>query len=70
MHRPPAPPAERSRATRRRWLRLGRTVAVPLLLAALVTAGSPGWGSYTIKRGDTLARSRTVTARPSAAWSR
>jgi LysM repeat protein len=25
-----------------------------LLLAALVTAGSPGWGSYTIKRGDTL----------------
>jgi LysM repeat protein len=29
-------------------------VAVPLLLAALVTAGSPGWGHYTIRRGDTL----------------
>ena len=26
----------------------------PLLLAALVTAGSPGWGLYTIKHGDTL----------------
>jgi len=38
-----------------RW-RLARNVGVPLLLAALVTAGSPGWGSYTIKRGDTLGR--------------
>jgi LysM repeat protein len=34
--------------------RIGRLVAIPLLLAALVTAGSPGWGSYTIRRGDTL----------------
>jgi LysM repeat protein len=31
-----------------------RTLAVPLLLAALVTAGSPGWGLYTIRQGDTL----------------
>jgi LysM repeat protein len=29
-------------------------VGVPLLLAGLVTAGSPGWGLYTIQRGDTL----------------
>lgn len=35
-------------------LRLLRNLGVPLLLAALVTAGSPGWGLYTIKRGDTL----------------
>jgi N-acetylmuramoyl-L-alanine amidase len=39
---------------RRRLVRLSRTIGVPLLLAALVTAGSPGWGLYTIKRGDTL----------------
>jgi LysM repeat protein len=35
-------------------LRIARTAAVPLLLAALVTAGSPGWGLYTIRQGDTL----------------
>lgn len=35
-------------------MRWGRAAGVPLLLAALVTAGSPGWGLYTIKRGDTL----------------
>ena len=35
-------------------LRLARTIGAPLLLAALVTAGSPGWGLYTIKQGDTL----------------
>ena len=35
-------------------LRLARTIAVPLLLAGLVTAGSPGWGLYTIRAGDTL----------------
>jgi LysM repeat protein len=29
-------------------------VGVPLLLAAVVTAGSPGWSTYRIKRGDTL----------------
>jgi LysM repeat protein len=48
----------RDTARRRRRVlrlrRLGRLVAVPVLLAALVTAGSPGWGSYTIRRGDTL----------------
>ncbi|MGH8970853.1 MAG: LysM peptidoglycan-binding domain-containing protein, partial [Actinomycetes bacterium] len=42
-------------ASRRRTLvRVGRAVGVPLLLAGLVTAGSPGWGSYTIRNGDTL----------------
>ena len=35
-------------------LRIARTTAVPLLLAGLVTAGSPGWGLYTIRAGDTL----------------
>lgn len=29
-------------------------VGVPLLLAAVVTAGSPGWSTYRIKSGDTL----------------
>lgn len=38
----------------RRLVRVGRAVGVPLLVAGLVTAGSPGWGLYTIKRGDTL----------------
>ena len=41
----------------RRVLRIARTirnVGVPLLLAGLVTAGSPGWGLYTIRGGDTL----------------
>lgn len=41
-----------SRLTRRG--RIARNVGVPLLLAALVTAGSPGWSTYTIRRGDTL----------------
>ncbi|HET9945531.1 MAG TPA: LysM peptidoglycan-binding domain-containing protein, partial [Actinomycetes bacterium] len=39
----------------------------PLLVAALVTAGSPGWGLYTIRSGDTLsdiaARYDTTVAR-------
>jgi LysM repeat protein len=55
------------RPTRRRALRLARTVAAPVLVAALVTAGSPGWGLYTIKRGDTLsdiaARYHTTVAK-------
>ena len=55
------------RPTRRRFLRLARTVAAPLLVAALVTAGSPGWGLYTIKQGDTLsdiaARYHTTVAK-------
>ena len=50
-----SPPTPRPRSARRpRLRRLARTLAVPVLLAALVTAGSPGWGSYTIRRGDTL----------------
>jgi LysM repeat protein len=53
--------------SRRRALRLARTVAAPLLVAALVTAGSPGWGLYTIKQGDTLsdiaARYHTTVAK-------
>nr|MBA2767778.1 LysM peptidoglycan-binding domain-containing protein [Sporichthyaceae bacterium] len=48
-------------------LRLARNIGVPLLLAALVTAGSPGWGLYRIERGDTLsaiaARYDTTVAR-------
>jgi N-acetylmuramoyl-L-alanine amidase len=41
----------------RRVARLGKAakiVGAPLLVAALVTAGSPGWGLYTIRQGDTL----------------
>lgn len=55
------------RPTRRRALRLARTIGAPLLVAALVTAGSPGWGLYTIKQGDTLsdiaARYHTTVAK-------
>ena len=29
-------------------------IAVPLLTAAVITAGSPGFGSYKVKDGDTL----------------
>ena len=60
-------PAPRPHPGRRRWVRLARTVGAPLLVAALVTAGSPGWGLYTIKRGDTLsdiaARYHTTVAK-------
>ncbi len=31
-----------------------RALGVPVLLAGLVTAGAPGWASYTIRPGDTL----------------
>jgi LysM repeat protein len=40
--------------------RIARNVAVPLLLGALVTAGSPGWSTYLIHRGDNLS---TIAAR-------
>jgi N-acetylmuramoyl-L-alanine amidase len=50
--RPRTPRTPRTRRSRR-W-RIARNLAVPLLLGALVTAGSPGWSSYTIHRGDTL----------------
>lgn len=33
---------------------VARALTVPLLLAALVTAGTPGWSAYTIRRGDNL----------------
>lgn len=62
-------PQGRARLTPRgrRLVRIGRAVGVPLLVAGLVTAGSPGWGLYTIKRGDTLsdiaARYHTTVAR-------
>jgi LysM repeat protein len=38
----------------RRLARLAKVVGTPLLVAGLVTAGSPGWGLYTIRSGDTL----------------
>ncbi len=34
--------------------RIVRALLVPLVLATLATAGSPGWGSYVIRHGDTL----------------
>ena len=66
--RPPRPAQRPARSPgRRRALRLARTIGAPLLLAALVTAGSPGWGLYTIKQGDTLsdiaARYHTTVAK-------
>ncbi|MDP9395252.1 MAG: LysM peptidoglycan-binding domain-containing protein [Actinomycetota bacterium] len=39
---------------RRRLTRTARALGVPLLLAAVVTASSPGWTTYRIQRGDTL----------------
>jgi LysM repeat protein len=55
------------RSPRERRRRIARNLAVPLLLGALVTAGSPGWSSYTIHRGDTLselaARYHTTVAK-------
>ena len=51
----------------RRLVRVAKAVGVPLLVAGLVTAGSPGWGLYTIKQGDTLseiaARYHTTVAK-------
>ncbi len=40
--------------THPRVRRSAATLGVPLLLAAVVTASSPGWTTYTIQRGDTL----------------
>jgi LysM repeat protein len=60
-------PARLPRTGHERRRRLARNLAVPLLLAALVTAGSPGWSSYVIHRGDSLgtvaARYHTTVAR-------
>jgi LysM repeat protein len=73
-HRPTtaAPPETAPARSPGRWRltrrgRVLRALAVPLVLAALVTAGSPGWGLYRIQRGDTLsgiaARYHTTVAR-------
>jgi N-acetylmuramoyl-L-alanine amidase len=64
----PSPPrCDRPRTPGERRWRIARNLAVPLLLGALVTAGSPGWSSYVIHRGDTLskiaARYHTTVAR-------
>ncbi len=34
-------------------------IAVPLLTAGVITAGSPGWGQYQVKDGDTLSHIAT-----------
>ena len=53
--RPPAPRhARRSGHARDHRGSVLRTAGIMVLLAALVTAGAPGWASYVIKRGDTL----------------
>lgn len=66
----PSEPVAARRRPRRvltRRGRLARNIGVPLLLGALVTAGSPGWSTYTIHRGDTLsaiaARYHTTVAK-------
>jgi LysM repeat protein len=65
--RPDPREARAPRAPRSRRRRIARNLAVPLLLGALVTAGSPGWSSITIHRGDTLsglaARYHTTVAK-------
>ena len=38
----------------RNVVRIVTGVAVPVLTAAVITAGSPGFGAYTVKNGDTL----------------
>ncbi len=48
-----APSGDTSRSVPRA-ARVGRALLVPLLLAALVTAGTPGWSSYTIRSGDNV----------------
>ncbi len=50
--------ARSAKATRRRPdrrpTRVSVVVGVAVLLAAVITAATPGWTTYTIKRGDTL----------------
>jgi LysM repeat protein len=54
----PTHPTPRARRPRRAVTsprrRAVAAFGVPLLLAAVVTAGYPGWSTYTVKRGDTL----------------
>jgi LysM repeat protein len=38
----------------RNVVRIVTGIAVPVLTAAVITAGSPGFGTYTVKNGDTL----------------
>lgn len=38
----------------RNVVRILSGLAVPVLTAAVITAGSPGWGAYKVKQGDTL----------------
>jgi LysM repeat protein len=38
----------------RNVVRIFGGLAVPVLAAAVITAGSPGWGAYKVKQGDTL----------------
>ncbi|MEV6268365.1 LysM peptidoglycan-binding domain-containing protein [Kribbella sp. NPDC051936] len=38
----------------RNVVRILSGLAVPVLAAAVITAGSPGWGAYKVKQGDTL----------------
>jgi LysM repeat protein len=63
----PHPTDDHARPRPGRRRRIARNVAVPLLLGLLITAGSPGWSAYTIKRGDTLsdiaARYHTTVAK-------
>lgn len=47
-------PARRRRGLGSRLWRTCRALAVPLLLAGLVTAGSPNWVPYQIRSGDNL----------------
>jgi LysM repeat protein len=50
----PAPARRRPVGTARRRRRAALSLGVPVLLAAVVTAGYPGWSTYTIRNGDTL----------------
>jgi len=39
---------------RTRCTEAAKLIGIPVLLAAIVTAGAPGWATYKIKRGDTV----------------
>lgn len=51
---PAASAGDDAPSRRRQILRIARAIGVPLLLAALVTAGSPGWAPYKVRSGDNL----------------
>ncbi|MFC5264185.1 LysM peptidoglycan-binding domain-containing protein [Kribbella qitaiheensis] len=52
--RPPSRPCSRSRSRRRTVVQVLTGIAVPLLAAGVITAGSPGFSHYKVKKGDTL----------------